>query len=68
MHAQIRNYLFIHTIYKFQDLVSARNLNLGYLMIKEDNSSIKPKREERPKNLVIKKREAADSRNKNHFL
>ena len=28
-HAQLRNHLFINTIYKFHDMVSVGNLNLG---------------------------------------
>ena len=32
-HVQLRNYSFIHTIYKFPDVVSVGNLHQGYLLI-----------------------------------
>ena len=32
-HAQLRDYSFIHPIYKFHDMVSARNLHWEYILI-----------------------------------
>ena len=32
-HAQLCDYLFIHTIYKFHDIVSVRDLHWGYFFI-----------------------------------
>ena len=34
-HAQLRDYSFIPTIYKFHDMVSVGNLHWGYLLINE---------------------------------